>query len=128
MQIDKNLYNEINDYCKLNELKTRDFIHKILKEGFLREKYGDSPFVINSIKKEATEDNEIQKECDEIILDNKKDETPSVSDIQFHETFISALSSVDNRPKNTYYTKEDNEKTPDETHEQNKPKRKRKLK
>lgn len=128
MQIDKNLYNEINDYCKLNELKTRDFIHKILKEGFLREKYGDSPFVINNIKKEATEDNEAQKECDEIILDNKKDETPSVSDIQFHETFISALSGVDNRPKNTYYTKDDNEKTTDETHEQNKPKRKRKLK
>lgn len=128
MQIDKNLYNEINDYCKLNELKTRDFIHKILKEGFLREKYGDSPFAINNIKKEATEDNEPQKECDEIILDNKKDETPSVSDIQFHETFITTLSGVDNRPKNTYYTKKEDEKTTDEIHEQNKPKRKRKLK
>lgn len=44
MQIDKNLYNEIDEYCKLNNLKTRDFIHKILKDSFLKEKYGESPF------------------------------------------------------------------------------------
>lgn len=44
MVIDKNLYSEINEYCKENNIKTRDFIHKILKEAFLKEKYGDSPF------------------------------------------------------------------------------------
>ena len=50
MQIDKTLYNEINDYCKENGLKTRNFIHKILQEAFLREKYGDKPFFSFSIK------------------------------------------------------------------------------
>ncbi len=44
MQIDKKLYEEINEYCKLNDLKTRDFIHKLLKESFLKEKFGESPF------------------------------------------------------------------------------------
>ena len=45
MELDKKLYSEINEYCKLNGLKTRDFIHKILKEAFLREKYADTPFM-----------------------------------------------------------------------------------
>ena len=44
MQIDKKLYNEINEYCKINGIKTRDFIHKKLQEAFLIEKYGDKPF------------------------------------------------------------------------------------
>lgn len=44
MTLDKDLYNEINEYCKINNLKTRDFIHKLLKEAFLVQKYGDSPF------------------------------------------------------------------------------------
>ena len=47
MQLDKQLYDEINDYCKLNNLKTRDFIHKILREAFNTEKYGNSPFAFN---------------------------------------------------------------------------------
>ena len=44
MQLDNKLYNEIKEYCELNGLKTRDFIHRILKDAFLREKYGDTPF------------------------------------------------------------------------------------
>lgn len=54
MQLDKRLYEEIGEYCKLNGLKTRDFIHKILKEAFLKEKYGETPFFIknNNIENE----------------------------------------------------------------------------
>ena len=44
MQIDKKLYDEINEFCQINGLKTKDFIHKILKEAFLKEKYGETPF------------------------------------------------------------------------------------
>lgn len=53
MEIDKKLYNEINEYCKLNNLKTRDFIHKTLKEGFMKEKYGESPFIKVQMTKTA---------------------------------------------------------------------------
>lgn len=44
MQLDKKLYNEIKEYCKINNLNTRDFIHTLLKESFLKEKYGLSPY------------------------------------------------------------------------------------
>lgn len=56
MELDKKLYTEINEFCKLNGLKTRDFIHKILKEAFLREKYGDSPFIKVQMTKTAEEE------------------------------------------------------------------------
>lgn len=59
MVIDKNLYSEINEYCKENNIKTRDFIHKILKEAFLKEKYGDSPFAFFK-KEEKNMQQEIQ--------------------------------------------------------------------
>lgn len=47
MQIDKKLYDEINEFCQINGLKTKDFIHKTLKEAFLKEKYGETPFKKN---------------------------------------------------------------------------------
>lgn len=59
MQLDKKLYDEINEYCKINGLKTRDFIHKKLQEAFLLEKYGDKPFFSFSIKSVPIEDETI---------------------------------------------------------------------
>jgi hypothetical protein len=73
MQIDKNLYDEINEYCKLNNLKTRDFIHKILKDGFLKEKYGESPFFFKNDVKETEKDipiEEIKQNSDEITINH----------------------------------------------------------
>lgn len=60
MQLDKKLYEEINAYCKLNSLKTRDFIHKILKDAFLKEKYGDSPFAFNKKTESITAEQVIE--------------------------------------------------------------------
>ena len=41
MELDKDLYKEIKEYCDLNKLKTRDFIHQILRDAFMKEKYGN---------------------------------------------------------------------------------------
>lgn len=46
MELDKQLYTEIKEYCKLNGLKPRDFVHEILKKAFMEEKYGKTPAVI----------------------------------------------------------------------------------
>ena len=77
MQIDKNLYDEINEYCKLNNLKTRDFIHKILKDGFLKEKYGESPFIFKKENKNDVKETEkdipieeIKQNCNEITINH----------------------------------------------------------
>jgi hypothetical protein len=62
MQLDKKLYDDINEYCKLNSLKTRDFIHKLLKEAFLKEKYGDSPFAFNKKNETAPTEQVVEEE------------------------------------------------------------------
>lgn len=41
---DENLYNDIVEYCKLNNEKINIFCQRILKEQLLIEKYGDIPF------------------------------------------------------------------------------------
>lgn len=41
---DENLYNDIVEYCKLNNEKINNFCQRILKEQLLIEKYGDTPF------------------------------------------------------------------------------------
>lgn len=43
MEIDRKLYNEIKDYCELNNLKPRDYIHSLLKKAFMEDKYGKMP-------------------------------------------------------------------------------------
>ena len=41
---DENLYNDIVEYCKLNNEKINIFCQRILKEQLLIIKYGDTPF------------------------------------------------------------------------------------
>lgn len=96
MQIDKHLYDEINEYCKLNELKTRDFIHKILREAFNKEKFGESPFAFNK----KTE-NIVKKTEPTIEIKEEKDDIPKNNDIKldlvmkvFNETLGSKISPV----------------------------------
>lgn len=53
MAIDNKLYDEIKEYCKLNNLKVNEFINKIIRTGFNIEKYGNCPpfFVKNEANK-----------------------------------------------------------------------------
>jgi len=78
MEIDKKLYDEINEYCKLNGLKTRDFIHKILKEGFMKEKYGESPFIKVQMTKTAE-----AEACEKIkdLIENQVSVPPEIMEI-----------------------------------------------
>ena len=88
MQIDKVLYIEINEYCKLNGLKTRDFIHKILNEAFLKEKYGDTPFF--NLKKEEKAENKnenIQRTNENKMLEERQREIGTeLSNLQIIKT------------------------------------------
>ena len=43
MEIDKKLYGDIKEYCKLNGLKTAEYVNSLLKNAFMLDKYGVSP-------------------------------------------------------------------------------------
>lgn len=132
MTLDKDLYNEINEYCKVNSLKTRDFIHKLLREAFLVEKYGDSPFnnkknhvietvgsisdkllpngnifpkeVVENAIKEFVEENKNEN----LSLDSNNIKTPvdpeicKIVDKRFYEMFNDYISKSDEVTKNSY--------------------------
>lgn len=44
VQINNELYSDILEFCKANKEKISIFCERILKDGLLREKYGDTPF------------------------------------------------------------------------------------
>ena len=128
MQLDKKLYDDINEYCKLNSLKTRDFIHKLLKEAFLKEKYGDSPFAFNK-KIETVPTEQVVEEETVNVKDNMTSTINTVVEIfeKVQETVNTPLipvqvlgtdiTQVISEPQNTF-----------ENSEKVKPKKKRTLK
>ena len=48
IQIDAKLLDDIAAYCSLNGLKKNEFIERLIKNGFMIEKYGDKPSIINT--------------------------------------------------------------------------------
>lgn len=68
MEIDKKLLEEIEEYCKYNEIgDVEKEINKILRKGFNIIKFGVSPF---------RQDNEIQEEEKLKVVENVEDVTP----------------------------------------------------
>ena len=100
MQIDKHLYNEINEYCKLNNLKTRDFIHKILREAFNKEKFGDSPFAFNKKVEDVVKEPEVivNDEPEKIIEPVINDKLLNLTVEIFNKTFGANMTQVEPLP------------------------------
>ncbi len=44
VSVDRKLYNQIKEYCSLNDLKISAYIDELLKDAFMRDKYGERPF------------------------------------------------------------------------------------
>ena len=45
ISISSKLYNDIKNYCALNELKVNTFVEELLRKAFNVEKFGEAPFV-----------------------------------------------------------------------------------
>lgn len=79
MEIDKKLYSEIKAYCELNNLKTRDYIHDLLKKAFLEDKYGKAPaFMKKEVEKASKESIEVFKIEESVENINKKENIKEV--------------------------------------------------
>lgn len=79
VQILSDLYDEIKEFCDLNDLKTNKFINDLLKNAFMKEKYGESPFVDwnTDIKPIEETIEKVNTEIAEIIALPIKEETTS---------------------------------------------------
>ena len=66
VEINDRLYKDIKGYCDLNNLNIVEFINKVLKSGYMLEKYGDRPGIQRNSSEEKIEEqkNENVKEHD----------------------------------------------------------------
>ena len=97
VEIDKRLYQEIKDYCKLNNLVIKDFVNKLLKKAFIIEKYGDRPFSENNI---TIGNDAIQKLTDSVFA--KTEVNPSYyGEAETDNRVIGKMELPDEPPYNT---------------------------
>lgn len=89
IQINNELYSNILEFCKANNEKISVFCERILKDGLLREKYGDTPFAtyettiinnnpVSSLTVDVTIEKSYKDESIENIKTNSGTTHPSV--------------------------------------------------
>lgn len=88
MDIEEKLYAEIKEYCKLNGLKVTKYVNELLREAFMRDKYGERPQIGNKkVEKNITnEEKEVKiykiEEKPEKPIENKEKKCISDKDIK----------------------------------------------
>ena len=75
MRIDKELDEEIKEYCRINLIKNvNEFMNRLLRTQFTIEKYGEIPFSIEKKSHEEKKSVEIKKETENNISSTDKKE------------------------------------------------------
>ena len=79
VKIKDTLYQEIKDYCNVNNLKINDFVNDLIQKQFMIEKYGDVPFYkfnqkyINMVEEIPEEIQKVVNEHFDEMLNNDTD-------------------------------------------------------
>ena len=93
MEIDKKLYGDIKEYCKLNGLKTAEYVNSLLKNAFMLDKYGVSPFSKERTVIEHDAFNEaVNNEVKRILNDPKEFEEATK---KFNKDFFNEMKEYD---------------------------------
>ena len=86
ISIDDDLYSDIKQYCKLNNIKISIFCNDLIKKYFNNLKYGDIPFgVIEQLYGEATPVEYVEN-IDAYIEPIKNEEVPIITVKRSNET------------------------------------------
>lgn len=94
MVIDNKLYAEINEYCEINEIEIYSFINKLLREAFLKEKYGESPFN-NILHKEPLITKDVSERFVKVETIKEEDIEKNKSDIEEVNIIVPSDKTVD---------------------------------
>lgn len=87
IKIDDKLKEEIKQYCALNKLKMGEFVNKLLKESFIREKYGEKPPMFR--KEAATTSISVRK----VVSPTREEPTPEIHN-EKKEEVVSAIETM----------------------------------
>jgi len=93
MEINKELNNEIWEYCRANNITNiDDFTLKLLKQGFSSEKFGSTP-MIKTIEKEVEKIVEVQVEK---IVEKIIEVPVNMVDTELSDKYIKLIKSYEN--------------------------------
>lgn len=76
--IEEKLLGDISDYCQINGIQRTPFINRLLKDAFMREKYGEKPGIFNRNEETIATTNE--KDVEVIVEDVICDTVDKVTD------------------------------------------------
>jgi hypothetical protein len=83
VDIKDKIYKSISEYCRTNHLVIKDYINDLLNKSFMRDKYGDRPFV--------------SERPVEVEIEVKKNEETKEYEVEMKETTIPI--ETDTKPK-----------------------------
>lgn len=72
VKIQSKLYNEIKEYCELNELDIDKYVNDKIREGLMLEKYGNTPFLTYNAPKEEEKEKTYELNGKEYTIEELK--------------------------------------------------------
>lgn len=75
--IKSELYNDVKEYCNLNNLDINELIEKFIADGLMIEKYGDTPFATYNVVVKKVEPVESVEQTIVIEKPMEEDKKPS---------------------------------------------------
>ena len=97
--IDRALYEKIKEFCDFNGLKRVKYVNDLLKDAFMRDKYGDKPFDVREKPENPDLEDELPEKIEEIEAeDETKPEIVSII-VQEEPEKVEDTGKIDNFPK-----------------------------
>ena len=85
VEINTKLYNDIEAYCTLNNLDITELINKLVKQGYMIEKYGDRPGIPYKPLEENPQQVDVKQES-QTKMEDETNEKPIESEKVLIET------------------------------------------
>lgn len=60
-QINTRLLKDISQYCEMNSIDLEKFVNDILRKGFMLEKYGERPGIVNDVQSGTISDVKVKE-------------------------------------------------------------------
>ena len=77
-QINTRLLKDISQYCEMNSIDIEKFVNDILRKGFMLEKYGERPGIVNDVQSGTISDVKVK----ENVVEEKQQEALSKEESQ----------------------------------------------
>ena len=115
VEITDRTFEDLREYCKLNDLKIGQFADKLIREGLMIEMYGDVPFTNYRKPIQETTIEEFEKGFKNAIVEGESNFLVNENEIkaidkETKDRMIETMEKVESEHPQTYITNQEGEK------------------